>query len=99
MMDECIDILKGLYTAYPLEDRKIKSVIRKLKEVRENLKRVTEMQRVTLDPCPFCGEVTMVVAGEYEDKFYICCLTCYAQGPVHELVEGAIDLWNRRITP
>lgn len=39
----------------------------------------------------------MAIEAHYEIGYYICCVTCEAQGPIGETYEGALEKWENRI--
>lgn len=43
-------------------------------------------------PCPFCGSENIELSGCR--KFWMECLQCGGEGPIHNSQQEAIDAWN-----
>jgi len=63
----------------------------------------TEHKREGLKPCPFCAAraaalVVQQIDGmpEMDDACFVRCKHCYAQGPIRDREEKAVEAWNRR---
>ena len=68
----------------------------------EEIMRVKE--KITLKPCPFCGE-KLVHDSEYysgpvwkrlDERYRVECPKCYAQTTEYRTAKEAIDAWNNR---
>lgn len=53
-------------------------------------------------PCPYCLKRKLRVSHERHDGMdvnSIVCLGCFANGPVAQDPEGAVEKWNNRVIP
>lgn len=53
-------------------------------------------------PCPYCLGNKLRVSSEKHDGMEvnsIVCLGCFANGPVSQDAEGAVEKWNNRAIP
>lgn len=60
----------------------------------EGLIRAEEHNRKLLKPCPFCGGEAKIGIGMGE--YWVMCTNCEASSGM-STVNGAIELWNRRV--
>jgi hypothetical protein len=44
--------------------------------------------------CPFC-ESDKIGIKNYGSEFYVFCIECRSDGPLHEDITGAITAWNK----
>jgi Lar family restriction alleviation protein len=54
---------------------------------------------MTKKPCPFCGSTdSTVISPPSEDRCWVQCSLCGAEGPLGSTKQDAVDRWNRRAT-
>jgi Lar family restriction alleviation protein len=54
---------------------------------------------ISLEPCPFCGSVDIVLQGStsrVETDAWVECNDCQTTGPVAASVEAGSKAWNER---
>lgn len=47
-----------------------------------------------LNPCPFCG--SNEISPHTGNRFWVACLTCWAEGPSADTQAEAAERWNQR---
>jgi hypothetical protein len=65
------------------------------------------MERIDLDPCPFCGgkdillipECAVAPIGIEDERLWHAQCECIASGPEAQSREYAAELWNKRCQP
>jgi Lar family restriction alleviation protein len=53
----------------------------------------------SIEPCPFCGKSRARVKNSQRWGYFVSCNLCAAVGPSSRTNDGAIEKWNRRISP
>ncbi len=51
-----------------------------------------------IKPCPFCESPDVQIL-ENNESCWVNCMTCFADGPPHPIIEKAIARWNAAPRP
>jgi Lar family restriction alleviation protein len=60
------------------------------------MQRITTTFEMDVESCPFCGEEQDLKITKGVDSYWVECNSCGADGPLRDLPNEAIEIWNKR---